>query len=347
MDAVHTDTNTGGVPSAVIQSRHLPRRGTAAGRRRSFNHAIRASAKRLAQSESPCERLGLPCATDGASADSSNHARCTIRPHLETELRRQWNGSRPSPRLRCRHRPGIEVCQMDEEVEGRELARSEVPLPSDHFRLARRPTLEREDAFRDAATSARGKIRLRRSLPEGDDAQVAELYSMGLLYDDSDATDSQKDGPLSLNSIRHEQPVYSIRPDRRARRLTKSKGPGRDRPLYLDLSFSDLGDDTAIAQYLASPPASPMATDDHLPLASRHGRQQDYPPLRVIYELSGNRPTFDVDTSQPPDLVTDFISDYDCFSDSELDDTPSQREVHEGSDQAASDPWVILGDDLP
>ena len=48
---------------------------------------------------------------------------------------------------------------------------------------------------------------------------------------------------------------------------------------------------------------------------------------------------FDVDTSQPPELVLDTISDYDCCSDMELDDAPSQREVHDGSEL-----WVMLGD---
>ncbi|KAM4057219.1 hypothetical protein HRG_004053 [Hirsutella rhossiliensis] len=347
MDASAADSHGGGVPSSVIQNRHIPRRGAVPSRRRSFNHVIRASAKRLAQSQDvqACERLGLPCAT--ADADAATHPRGgALRPHLETELRRHWGASRPPPRMRCRNRPNL-PCGQDEEDEGRDLAHSEIPLPSDRFRLVRRPALEREDAFRDAATSARGKVRLRRSVPDADDAQVAELYSMGLLYDDADDADGQRGGrTLSLNSICHEQPVYSIRHDRRTRRPSKSKGPGRDPPLQLEFSFSDLGDDTAIAQYLAVPSAHALEADDQvMEQAPCPSRQHSYPPLRVIYELAGSRPTFDVDTSQPPDLVTDLISDYDCFTDSELDDTPSQREVHESDDHAASDPWVMLGDD--
>lgn len=65
-------------------------------------------------------------------------------------------------------------------------------------------------------------------------------------------------------------------------------------------------------------------------------------PLRVVYELAGSQPTLDVDTSQPPDLVTDLLFDYDCFSDAELDDLSSQREVHEAG---AADAWVVLSDD--
>jgi hypothetical protein len=69
----------------------------------------------------------------------------------------------------------------------------------------------------------------------------------------------------------------------------------------------------------------------------------------VIYELDGSQPSFDVDTSQPPDLISDeILSDYDCFSDSELDDgdnVPSQREVFDSAATPTSDAWVVLGDD--
>ncbi|EQL00908.1 hypothetical protein OCS_03378 [Ophiocordyceps sinensis CO18] len=347
MDANTAGSHAGGVPLSVMQNRHIPRRCAVPSRRRSFNHVIRASAKRLAQSQDAQarERLGLPCAP--ADDDSATLARGgALRPSLETELRRHWNASRPPPRLRCRNRPNV-ACGQDEEAEGRDLAHSEIPLPCDRFRLVRRPTLEREDAFRDASTSARGKVRLRRPLPDADDAQIAELYSMGLLYDDADdAVDGQRDSrTLSLNNIRHEQPIYSVRHDRRMRRPSKSKGPGRDRPLQLEFSFSDLGDDSAIAQYLAATPAQALeAEDEAMEQAPGQSRQRSYPPLRVIYELAGTRPTFDVDTCQPPDLVTDLMSDYDCLTDSELDDTPWQREVHESADDAASDPWVMLGD---
>ncbi|PHH88834.1 hypothetical protein CDD83_6976 [Cordyceps sp. RAO-2017] len=347
MDASATETAGGGVPSTVMLNRHIPRRSTAQGRRRSFNHALRASAKRIAQGQDgqACERMGLPCASEDDSL-----ARAALRPHLEAELRRQWNASRQPPRLRCRSRPNPDLCAQDEADEGRDLAHSEVPLPSDRFRLVRRPTLEREDAFRDASTSARGKVRLRHTGgPNPDDAQIAELYSIGLLYDDKDDAAKQDGEGLNLNTIQHEQPVYSIRPDRRARRPTKAKAPGQDRPLHLDLSFSDLGEDTAIAQYLASPSGreQAVADDGALQCATRPSRQQAFPPLRVIYELAGARPTFDVETSQPPDLVTDLISDYDCFSDSELDDgVPSQREVRESGDHSTADAWVMLGDDL-
>jgi len=95
-----------------------------------------------------------------------------------------------------------------------------------------------------------------------------------------------------------------------------------------------------------SPSASETSGDDAAIQHRQHRSPRASPPLRVIYELASSRRSFDVDTSQPPDLITDSLSDdYDCFSDGELDDTPSQREVHEPDSARAADGWVILGDD--
>ncbi|RCI15354.1 hypothetical protein L249_6500 [Ophiocordyceps polyrhachis-furcata BCC 54312] len=318
------------VPSAVTQNRHMPRRTVAQSRRRSFNHAVRASAKRIAQAQDP----DRPAAVSSAVDDSGSSSRAAMRPHVEAELRRQWSAARQTPRLRCRHRGASgDARDLDEAQEGCDLARSEVPLPSDRNRPMPRPTLEREDAFVESST----KIRLRPNGGGDNDFAVAELYQMGLLYDDKDATVEAES--LNLNNIQHDQPIYSIRPDRRARRMPKPKAAGRDGALRLDLSFSDLGDDNTIAQYLAPPEV--LAQDGEAAASPESGaaRQQNHAPLRVIYELAGARPTFDVDTSQPPDLVTDITSDYDCFSDSELDDVPSERVVHDAGD------WVMLGDD--
>ncbi|WP_192574780.1 hypothetical protein, partial [Klebsiella pneumoniae] len=109
-------------------------------------------------------------------------------------------------------------------------------------------------------------------------------------------------------------------------------------PLSLDLSFSDLGDDEAIVQYIMALTRPEDGGDEAIQHASRQLPRAE-PPVRVIYELDGSQPTFDVDTSQPPDL----ISEYDCFSEDELDDVPTQREVHDPESHA--DAWVILGDD--
>jgi len=194
--------------------------------------------------------------------------------------------------------------------------------------------LEREEAFRVAST-AKGKVRVRHAVPTTDDAQVAELYTMGLLYDN----DENREEVFNLDSIQHEEPVYTIRASKRGRKGTKKAGGVGGRPLNLDLSFTDLGHDNAIAQYIMSTLSGPNADDEDSQNMSREPA-----PLRVIYELAGSNPSFDVDTSQPPDLITDTLSDYDYLSDSELDDdTPSQREVQEPANNLPSGTWIILG----
>ncbi|UNI13906.1 hypothetical protein JDV02_000601 [Purpureocillium takamizusanense] len=355
MDASGADAIGAALPATVTQNRHLPRRqGQGRIFRRSYNQTIRGNAKRLAEANDPhliYETLGVPAVFEQGPLPAARSNKGALRVHFESELKEHYSYSRPPPRQRCRNNPTNRgrLCGQDED-EGRDLARSEVPLPSDRFRLVRRPTLEREEAFRDAST-AKGKVRLRRdpAARDVDDQQVAELYSMGLLYDDGDRRSVGEDTVFNLNSIQHEQPVYSIRPAKRARRGNKA---GFN--LHLDLSFSDLGDDTAIAQFFPS-------NDDnncHLETSGdediQHSPRHAYPPLRVVYELtdSGQPPSFDVDTSQPPDLVTDTLSDYDCFSESDLDDTLSQHEMrlsavdgHSRPNASSDETWVVLGDD--
>jgi hypothetical protein len=200
----------------------------------------------------------------------------------------------------------------------------------------RRPSLEREDAFRDANTT---KIRSVRARSSSDDAEVAELYRMGLLYDEDEGSKT-----LNLNSIRRDEPAYTIRPAKRARRSGNSQAY-ISRPLNLDLSFADLGDDDAIARYLdASSATTPSeitaAHDEAIQHLAAQRSNSGSPPLRVIYELDSLQPSFDVDTSQPPDLMDDSLSDYDCFSDIELEEGNSrQREVQESG---AAEAWVML-----
>lgn len=349
-----------GLPSSVTQARYLPARRAILGRR-SQNHIIRSTGKRLAESKTPrsCQELGFPCVSQddnvphrylrssrGESLEFEGKGSSYARHHLEKDIRNTIAVTRAIQRRRAPRAPL--QWNTNDVVEGRDLARSEVELPSDRAPLVRRPSLEREEAFHFANTS-KGKVRVRFPVPLTEDAEVAELYQMGLLYDE------EKDGAdaFSLNSIQHEAPVYSIRPARRARKNDKFKnGFDSNKPLHLDLSFTDLGNDDDIAQYLMSPPTSvSMTAGDEMEHADRPGSSQSFPPLRVIYELSGSQPSFDVDTSQPPDLVTDALSDYECFSDSEMfDDTPSQREVlddaHLGPNNASSSgPWVLLGEE--
>lgn len=312
--------------------------------RRTRNHVIRATAKELAKSNDPniCNKLGLACSyrpifgsanhyfRPGEQTELTGGAR---RVHLENDLRNEIPNLNTRVDYRARrHR----APWGSDEVEGRDLAKSALPLPTDSTRIVRRPSLEREDAFRDANTS-KATLRQRRSLPLTEDAQIAELYRMGLLYDH----EQDRGEGFSLNSINHDEPTYIIRPAKRARRQNKSRAY-LEQQLHLDLSFTDLGDNDAIARYLMSSTFSDRDEDGAL---ERPNEPQEFAPLRVIYEVESSQPSFDVDTSQPPDLVTDLLSDYDCFSDSDLDDLPSQREVQDSAATPGTDAWIVLGDD--
>ncbi|CAM1505137.1 Fc.00g107740.m01.CDS01 [Cosmosporella sp. VM-42] len=340
--------STGGLPAEITQYKHIQLARVSSKpkpNRRTRNHVIRAAAKRYAQGAESnpklCHELGLTCvnrapcvAPHHYQLEGSNSNPGARRINLEKDLRNELYFADLFATLPRRGTRNVPRWGSDE-LEGRDLAKSTVPLPSDRNRLVRHPTLEREDAFRDANT-AKGNVRLRRTQPLTEDAEVAELYRMGLLYDD----EKDRGDGFSLNSIEHEEPVYAIRPAKRARK-NKSRGYGLDRPLHLDLSFTDLGGDDAIAQYLMSSTAE--QSEDGTVQKSEQSRS--FAPLRVIYELNSSQPSFDVDTSQPPDLVSDILSDYDYFSDSDLDDLPSQREVRDSAATPSSDAWIVLGDD--
>lgn len=331
--------------------RHFPidaaRGATSQARRRTYKSIVRQAAKHYisaGQHDVICnEALGSLCTEDNrVKVDRQPRA------HLEHDLANlmryanpshvAWDqghvdgvqGRRARRWSRPRGRPGLA------EEDSTHLAHSEVPFPSDHDRTVRRPSLEREEAFCDANTT---KIRSVRTRNSGDDAEVADLYRIGLLYDEDEGNKT-----LDFNSIRRDEPAYTIRPAKRARRSGNSQAY-ISRPLNLDLSFADLGDDDAIARYLdassASTPSEITAVHDAAiqHLAAQRSNSGS-PPLRVIYELDSLQPSFDVETSQPPDLMDDSLSDYDCFSDIELEEgTSRQREVRESG---AAEAWVML-----
>ncbi|KAI5465313.1 hypothetical protein BGZ63DRAFT_373264 [Mariannaea sp. PMI_226] len=341
MDVDTLPSGTGDLPSSLIYHRHiLPGRSLLRPHaHRSHNYSARSAAKRLQTSrrQQSCRDEGLDCWPEGLQCP-----RCSavIPPARRRRfLQEHVIDTGRSPRSRNRWVKGD-----GEDEDDRELARSAVPLPSDRYRLVRTPSLEREDAFRDASTT-KGNVHLQRH-PVNEDAELAELYRMGLLYDDEQ--DHAEAVNFNLNSIKHQEPLYSIRPAKRSR---KSKSQRRhselDQPLYLDLSFTDLGNDHTIAQFLSPDDLSSQseAVEDDEPALREPSSARAFAPLRVIYELDGSQPDIDVDTSQPPDLVVDLLSDYDYFSDSDLDDLPLQREVRDSAATPGSEPWVVLGGD--
>lgn len=300
----------------------------------STKHAIRATAKRIAQSKNQhaCDVAGVRCIDREWPHHKTKNAngRCTYtqestftaRHHFEHFLDCALDNDelRVSTPARRRTNKADQRKGTEDDIS---LARSDVPLPSDASRQ-RRPSFERQDAFYDESTASR-KIRIRKAVPVDEDAQIAQLYETGILYDESRGSQ-----PLTLDNIAHEEPTYPIRIIKKARKPSKRSHTSLDRhQLTLDLSFTNIGDDEQIISLASSP------FDESIQHASGS------PPLRVIYEL-GSPSSIDIDASQPPDLMYE----YDCVSDMDLDEIPSQEVASDEHTDPPSDTWVMLGDGL-
>ncbi|KAJ2979242.1 hypothetical protein NQ176_g3373 [Zarea fungicola] len=348
--------STPDLPAAVFENAHF---GAASHRREprhsSWIHEIRHKAQLLARQNDPeiCWRSAFDCTLH---ADShicpilSRSDRSARQKHFEEQLkiaythnekafettRATTNLDLPAYSRRLYTRNRYYPNELDNDVA---IARSNIPLPGERNHH-RRPSLEREEAFYDQTTS-KGKVRLQRGAAS-EDAQVAELYRKGILYNTGDGVKSVFD----LNSIHHNEPTYIIRPAKRARKGGKTKrhgGPSYTlaQPLHLDLSFSDIGDDEAIARYFfASQQASPDELIQHA--SSQESNDSAPPPLRVIYELDGSQGSVDVDASQPPDLILD--DEFELLSDSEMQDSPYSTQPQHAEPSSAA--WVMVGDDL-
>jgi hypothetical protein len=156
--------------------------------------------------------------------------------------------------------------------DGAELARSKAWLPSDGHR--RKPKLEREEAFRVFETAFKSDV------VESD----AELYRLGLLYDN----EQERGSGFTLDSITHAEPIYDVRPAKRAkkgRRSTRLSTGSRDDSItpHLDLS---LGHDFDLApQILALDFAQPPKLFPNEPEQSAVYTGPGA-PLHVIYETN-------------------------------------------------------------
>ncbi|TPX12313.1 uncharacterized protein E0L32_006960 [Thyridium curvatum] len=228
---------------------------------------------------------------------------------------------------------------LDNEDEGRDLARSRVPLPSDGDRAGRRrpPSLERQEAFVDAATK---KMRLpspdaRRAADE--DADIKELYRMGLLYDD----EHQRGSAFSLDAIVHDEPVYtlSIRKGRKGQKRKAVEGIDEawHTKLPLDLSFAAFGDDDALAQWLIS--SSYESAEDQDAWEDYQSATTSDKPLTIVYEL---------DDLPAPELLADDGNSDECSEDwamlQEENDDGAMTQMEGGVVQATDNPddWVML-----
>lgn len=143
--------------------------------------------------------------------------------------------------------------------EGRELAADDesVRLPSDY--TYRCPSLYRQGAFREGTAWA-SFAEDERHVDDNGDADTAELYRLGLLYDN----EHERGSGFGLDKIVHRDPVpeYTVR---EAKRVKRSNGNTKaDLALFwaqsttpvlspLSLSFNGLANDEAIARFLISP----------------------------------------------------------------------------------------------
>ncbi|KAI0835691.1 hypothetical protein F5Y06DRAFT_124397 [Hypoxylon sp. FL0890] len=261
------------------------------------------------------------------------------------------NKTRVNRASRQRRRPSSHPWGFDNE-DGRRLAADpNVVLPSD--RSHSKPQLKRQEAFRESKTWHYSDV-------VNDDS---DLYKLGILYDDEHTRGSY----FSLDTIVHSEPVYSIRPAKRARKQHRDTSY-----LHLDLSFTSRDSALDSQQYLApdvallTPPADediPESQDVYRDDINPEGSYRDT-TLSVIHELpESSTPSFDTrapEATDFPNLVCNSViedkeaeeqeDDQDwAFLDADiLSTTDADVDVDaEDTTDAASitgEAWVVLGD---
>ena len=254
----------------------------------------------------------------------------------------------------------------------------------------RPPSLERQDAFRDDKTAKRRRqslawdddvdivetgLRLGRSAScwasvrgetrggyrarreQDEQEEVAELYRMGLLYDD----EYERGEGFSLDRIVREEPAYSlrVRPAKRGRRDERADYQHVSLSSAVDLAFSAFGEDEALAGWLLSPSASACfpVSQGTAALAQPRPRTEaahDTPRLTVIYELADDA----VSSVSAGDFLDDVSVSDVSFGGGKGEDELAWAMLDGYEDNATSaaassvmdvdeevDPWVVLGHD--
>ncbi|PNH76467.1 hypothetical protein VD0001_g1158 [Verticillium dahliae] len=253
----------------------------------------------------------------------------------------------------------------DSDHDGIRLARSTVPLPSDGSR-DRVPSLERQNAFWDPRTTKRSPVAVAaaaaaRLVGDDDDADVAELYRLGLLYDD----DHTRGAGFGLDAIVRDEPVYSITTRAAShRRTTKRKHRGaaatRSRAstteslaLQMDWDFTGLEDDDDVARYLLSE-SREMAAAAAAEGRHRRGYRTVWRSLPAVDEPpAGHTPDLIPDEAEEEEEESDERAERD--EDNELDDEtewavlPRERDADDVAtttvmEDAATGVWIVLGD---
>lgn len=166
-------------------------------------------------------------------------------------------------------------------------------------------------------------------MQKGEEEEIAELYRLGLLYDD----EYERGSGFSLDRIAREEPVYAVRtrparPTRRARMARNLELAG--------LAFSAFGQDEALAGWMASPSPSPLRREFDMAVSLA---PLDTPRLTVIYEL--------VDAPAADDFLDSVSEGYggDAWAILEGGINGTDAVVEAMADGDDGDPWVVLGHD--
>ncbi|TQV99376.1 hypothetical protein V2A60_004854 [Cordyceps javanica] len=304
------------LPPSATENRHLPHARnpakSASDPWQSHRHQVRAIAKKLAAADDPftCHRLGFACALNGGlDADAETpcpalagrHASVRTH-HFERQLQGRAGpggehlavapgallGSRPVAAVaaaatsissgqrggarRTFKRDRYTPADLDDDLA---LAKSRVRMPcDDDSQNTAKPAAAA--AVAAAAPARTSSVHTASADEVADRAQVAALYETGLLYRDA----GPRDGRVTLDSIPHDEPAYVVRA---AKPRSARKHGGRGAALSsldrgLNLSFSDLGDEESVVQYLMALTASEAdAADASSTLSS--------PTLRAIQEM--------------------------------------------------------------
>ncbi|CAK7200247.1 hypothetical protein SEUCBS139899_002938 [Sporothrix eucalyptigena] len=232
----------------------------------------------------------------------------------------------------------------------------------------RPPSLERQGAFRAASTT---KKRTSPPISSFDDPDVAELYQLGILYDN----EHERGAGFGLNAIVHDAPLYTISTAPSSRRgRERGKQPELPpsemfedidldsisddvQPLDLALSFANLADDAALARFLQDEEMAAYLDSlpegiEHDPLpfevtspapSSSPSSSSSQQPVTVIYELVP-----EVEPSPNPDSVSDagdWVLDMDTAEDQSSIDGDSilfRADGDTDGDTDADEAWFFL-----
>ncbi|KAI2464716.1 hypothetical protein F4781DRAFT_59481 [Annulohypoxylon bovei var. microspora] len=258
--------------------------------------------------------------TRGCLAREPNYEHVALK---QDRVRRPTRVSKPHANRIVRHRkhlPSHSAWGHGDEDDRRLAADPSVILPSD--RRPKKPRLERQEAFREP------NAQLFYSDAVDDDA---ELYKLGLLYDDEHVRGSR----FSLDTIVHTEPVYSVRPAKRARRQRQDMSY-----LHLDLSFAALGSDTDIQHYLAPDLALLTPPPEDAPTFEGR-RESDTAPARSYKDAA---------LTTIPELPESSIHSFgarasktnwfpDLIPDTETDEEEEEEEEEENED---GQDWALL-----